>query len=172
MKGSTQKEFGFTLIELILVIALLSIALTITTINLIRPTTQVKLNTQSEDIYSIVKEAQNKAINTNIGNGSQSDHWGVHFEASKYVLFKGDTYDSADANNFVTTNPQNIVINPNLPCPSPPGDCQNIVFQRISGEVKNYDNTKNSICITETASNKNKLLLINFIGTLIIQNGC
>ncbi|MDP2720633.1 MAG: prepilin-type N-terminal cleavage/methylation domain-containing protein [bacterium] len=172
MKKWFVRQNGFTLIELVLVVALLGIILIITTVNLVRPVSKTKADSVATDIVSIIQEAQTKAINTDTAGTPQAVDWGVHFENNKYILFKGSSFNSSDATNFVVDTPPNISLNSDLPCPSPPGNCNNIVFAKISGEVVGFDETKNSVCVTETATNKSVLLIINFIGVVNVQSGC
>ena len=166
MKKTCSTYRGFTLIELLLVMALLSTILTLATINLFKPTAQAKINSVSADVTAIIREAQNKAINTDTNGEAASNEYGVHFEANKYVLFKGDTYTPADPNNFVVDVPQSVTINANLPSNS-------AVFQRISGEVVSFDDARSTVCIRETALNKTVLLRLNFVGVVdVLQQGC
>lgn len=171
-KKYSNNSNGFSLIELILVIALLSIILGITTVTLFRPVAKANLNTVSTDIFSLLREAQNRAINTDTSGDPQSNDYGLHFETNSYTLFKGTTYTPGDASNFKVDTAANISLSPTLPCPSPPGDCNNIVFQRVSGEVLAYDDVNNNICVSETSTNKQTLLTINFLGVVNEQNGC
>ena len=171
-KFDRSKQSGVTLIELIIVISLLSIILTIGSVNLFRPTEQASLETASTSLTSLLRESQNKATNTDSQGDPASDDYGVHFESDKAILFKGATYSNGDPANFEVSLPSNITATPNLPCPSPPGNCNNVVFQRISGEVVNFSGSQNSVCLTEGSSGKNILLGVNFIGVVNIQNGC
>lgn len=163
---------GFSLIELILVIALLSIILGITTVTLFRPVAKANLNTVSTNIFSLLREAQNQAINTDTSGDPQSNEYGIHFETDSYTLFKGSTYISNDSSNFVVTTKNNISISPSLPCPAPPGDCNNVVFEKISGEVLGFVPANNTVCVTETGTNKQVLLNVNFVGGISVQDGC
>jgi len=170
-KHSSQPP-GFSIIELILVIAILSIILGITTTTLFRPVAKANLDTVSIDIFSLLRQAQNRAINTDTSGDPQSNEYGIHFETDSYTLFKGSVYSSGDSSNFIVTTKNNISISPSLPCPSLPEDCNNVVFKKISGEVLGFDPASNTICVTETGTNKAALFIINFVGGISIQNGC
>jgi len=164
--GFAYRQAGFTLIELILVLALLTTILTLATVNLFKPTAQANIDSASTDVVSILREAQNKAVNTDTGGGVASNEYGVYFEATKYTLFKGTVFNPADPNNFAVNTPQGITLAPNLPGSS-------VVFQRISGEVVGFDSAKNTVCIRETALNKTALLRVNFVGVVdVLQQGC
>ena len=157
---------GFTLIELLVVIALLAVILTITTTNLFKPTAAAKVDSISVDVASILRTAQNKAINTDTNGGATSNEYGVYFEATKYTLFKGTVFNPADPNNFAVSAPQGVTLTANLPSSS-------VVFQRISGEVTSFDGTRNTVCAREATLNKTTLLRINFVGVVdVLQQGC
>jgi prepilin-type N-terminal cleavage/methylation domain-containing protein len=167
-----DKPKGFTLIELLLVIALFSTILILVTVNLFRPISQNQISSASSEISSILNQAKNRAMNSDSAGGASSERHGVHFESNKYVLFVGDSYDSSDTKNFELLTPNNISLSPTLPCPSPPGDCNNIVFEKISGEVIGFDDLSNSVCVTENSSNKTFLLKVNFVGVVDVQETC
>lgn len=171
-KSLNIKETGFSLIELLVVIALLSIVLVFVSINLFSPSEKAKLDSISTNVVSTLREAQNKAINTDTQGESQANEYGVHFESDKFILFQGTSFDSGDEKNFVINLPGSITITPNLPCPSPPGDCNNIVFEKISGEVSNFNSLENTVCINETSTGKDILITINFVGVTNVQEGC
>lgn len=172
IKKSCSKDHGFSLVELMIVIALLTVVLILTTVNLFKPVSKAKIDSTSSDLTSLLREAQNKAINTERESGITSDEYGVHFEINKYILFKGATYDPNGSDNFEVYTPENLTLTPNLPCPSPPGECNNVVFKRISGEVVSFDNSKNTVCLAENATNKKVLLTVNFVGVVDVQEGC
>jgi prepilin-type N-terminal cleavage/methylation domain-containing protein len=166
MKKICSNYRGFTLIELLLVMALLGTILTLATVNLFKPTAQAKIDSVSADVTAIIREAQNKAINTDTNGEATSNEYGVHFEAGKYTLFKGAVFNPTDPNNFVVAAPQAITIAANLPS-------NNVVFQRISGEVVSFDGARNTVCIRETTLNKTVLLRVNFVGVVdVLQQGC
>jgi hypothetical protein len=136
------------------------------TVNLFKPVSQVKINTMAADVTSILREAQNKAVNTYTNGEATSNEYGVHFEVGKYTLFKGVVFNPTDPNNFAVSAPQAITIAANLPS-------NNVVFQRISGEVASFDGARNTVCIRETALNKTVLLRVNFVGVVdVLQQGC
>lgn len=173
MKDAALSQKAFTLIELVLVIALLGVLLAIVTFNLFRPVSKATIAAVSSDIISLLSEAQTKAINTDTSGSAQTDPYGVHFDADKYILFKGGLFNTSDPNNFVVDVSPSVVITPNLPCPSPPSDCNNVVFDKVSGEIASFDPANNTICVSETASGKSVLLTINFLGVVNdVQQGC
>ena len=157
---------GFTLIELLVVIALFSTILMLATVNLFKPVSSAKIDSVSSDIVSVTREAQNKAMNTHTQGQVLTSPYGIHFETNRYILFKGASFNASDPNNFVVNVPQGLVISPNLPS-------SNVVFQQISGEVAGSDNSKNTVCLKETSSNKTVLIRVNFVGVVdVLQQAC
>lgn len=168
MKNSPfSKTSGFTLIEVLTIVSLLSTILVFSSINLFSPVQKAKLDTTSADINSIIREAQNKAISSDTSGVGATDNYGIHFESDKYVLFKGSSYNVGDPNNFVVNIPEGVVISQiNLPS-------GNVVFRKLSGEVINFDNNLNNICIQEAATGQTVVIRLNFIGVAdVVEQNC
>jgi len=160
------------LIEIILIISLLGTILAIATPNLFTPLGVEKVNSLSTDIISLLKDAQTKAISSETFGQGLTEDFGIHFAQNSYTLFKGSVYNPADTNNFSVATPNSLSIVPNLPCPVIPNDCNNIVFSRLTGEVQNFDQAKNSLCISDSISNTIKLET-NYLGVVNAQTaGC
>jgi prepilin-type N-terminal cleavage/methylation domain-containing protein len=171
MKKLAQSQ-GFTLIEVLLVVSLISISLIVVSVNLIRPLPKAKLDEVSGGIVSTLHEAATKAGSGDTQGGPTSSEYGVHFETSSYTLFKGTTFVQGGSDNFEVSLPAETSLTPNLPCNSPPTDCNNIVFQKISAEVVNFSPSQNSLCVNDLATNKTTRISINFLGVVDAQAGC
>lgn len=161
-------ENGFSLIEILLVISLMVIILSLATPNLFNPLGQEKVNSLASDITINLKDAQIKAMYSETLGQAATAEFGVHFSTSSYTLFRGTVFNPADTNNFSVTLTNGLSINLNLPCLSSPNDCNNIIFSKLSGEVQNFDQTKNSLCLTDTLNNR-ILLTTNFLGVINAQ---
>lgn len=165
-------EEGFSLIEILLVVSLFIVVLTISSTNLFNPLGVEKVNNLSTDITSLLKDAQAKAMASETSGQGTTSEFGIHFTSSSYTLFKGSIFNPADTNNFTANVASGLSIAPNLPCPSSPNDCSNIVFSRLSGEVLNFNQTQNSLCLADNLGNK-ILLTTNYLGVVNAQiNGC
>ena len=171
-KFTAFSENGFSLVEILLVVSFFVIIFSFTTTNLFSPLGREKVNGLSKDVISILKDAQIKAMNSEtLGQGVNSE-FGVHFSASSYTLFRGIVFNPLDTNNFLVSVPTGLAINPNLPCPASPNDCNNIIFSKLTGEVQNFDQAKNSLCLTDSLNNR-ILLTTNFLGVIDAQtSGC
>ncbi len=165
-----HSEKGFSLIEILLVISLMVIILSLATPNLFNPLGKEKVSSLTNDLTANIKDAQTKAMHSEtLGQGATSE-FGVHFTANNYTIFRGTIFNPADADNFSVSVESGLTINPNLPCLSSPNDCNNIVFSKLTGEVQNYDQTKNSLCLVDTLNNR-MLITTNLLGVINAQTG-
>src|SRR3990167_7170531 len=115
MKDKLDHPKGFTLIEVLLVVSLLSISLVLVSINLIRPLPKAKIESVSSDIVSLLNEAATKSGSGDTQGGINSSEYGVHYETDRYTLFKGTVFTPGSNDNFQVTLPQGINISANLP---------------------------------------------------------
>lgn len=169
-KFTALSENGFSLIEIVVVIAILAIILSFSVPNLFSPLSIEKVNSMANDITANLKDAQTKAMNSEtLGTGANSE-FGVHFTTNSYTVFIGTVFNPADTNSFSVATPTGLSIIPNLPCPSGPNNCNNIVFSKLAGEVQNFDQIKNSLCLTDSLNNR-ILLTTNFLGVINAQTG-
>ena len=146
--------YGFTFIELILVISLFSIIFVFIIPSIVRPRSFADIVSTQELIYSTVKEAQSLAMT------NPQKEYGIHFEQDKFILFEGSVYSLSDPNNLETTLTTNLAIE-SITLPS--GD---IIFSQLSGEVQNYTSGQDSFVLRENNTNDTKIFTINKIGTL------
>lgn len=91
---------GFTLIELIIVVAFLGIAGALTVV-LIRNQLLGSLESEVQAIRSRLQEAQTRAI-----AGVEGTHWGIYFNnassAPWYALFPGSSFSAASSTYFLS----------------------------------------------------------------------
>ncbi|HEX7042241.1 MAG TPA: type II secretion system protein [Patescibacteria group bacterium] len=156
----TKDERGFTLVELILVMGIVAILLGFVTINLIKAQNSSSISSTLNTVISDIKNQQIKAMVGDAQGGAAESSYGVHFDTSKYVLFKGSTYNSSDTSNFVVNlTPDLIFTNINLPS-------GNIIFSVQSGEVSGFVIGQNTVDIESTNSSKTYTITINQYGVI------
>ena len=78
---------GFTIIELIVVLAIFAITAATTLPFLGRFQQRETLTTISEDVTRALRTAQHKAM-----AGEHDAHWGVQFDRGAYILYAGPNY--------------------------------------------------------------------------------
>ncbi len=82
---------GFTMTEVIIVIALLGLFLTLTAPFGMEFYRQQILNQETASLENNLKNAQSRAI-----SGKEDSSWGIKFFEEHYVLFAGDSYGERD----------------------------------------------------------------------------
>jgi type II secretory pathway pseudopilin PulG len=124
-----SREIGFTLLEIVLAISILT-ALAIITIAAFSPFKQgTDLDTTTERVLGVVLEARAKTLSSQ--NASQH---GVHFETSRVVLFVGSTYNASDPTNEELLLPDTIDIS----AITLNGGGDDVIFTRLTGETAEY----------------------------------
>jgi prepilin-type N-terminal cleavage/methylation domain-containing protein len=146
---------GFTLIELLVVISILSVLMLITFASFRLFSGQVTLDTTSQQILSTLELARTRTL----ASKDESQH-GVHFETTKYVLFKGSTYSDSDPENKEYNLSSSEIYEINLSG----GD--DVVFTRVRGTTINNGSIK--VRLTADTS-KTKTILVNSSGSVSLQ---
>ena len=163
MKKNNTKLSGFTLIELIVSMAIIAIFTGIITISLINIEPRSSLTTTAATLISDIKLQQLKAMTGGIKNNAASE-FGVFFENDKYILFSGINYTPADPSNTIVSYDENI----RLTSINFPGS--QIVFNRIKGEISGFIPESDSLTLKNLVSNDEQTLTFNKLGAVISLN--
>lgn len=154
-----QKNQGFSLIEIIVVMSIFSILIGIVTTNLLNSKQKASLNTSTT---LLVADITNQQLNAMMGENEVGSitNKGIYFEPTRYILFKGDQYSATDSSNFVVTldEPQQFA---NITFPN-----ATLLFASISGEVINFATATSTIGFKNVVSNEQKTLQINRYGVI------
>ncbi|OGD85668.1 hypothetical protein A2164_03070 [Candidatus Curtissbacteria bacterium RBG_13_35_7] len=154
---SHQRRSAFTLIEILLVIAIFAILAGFTTINLIKPQTSASINSTVNTLVADIKEQQLKSMVGDTEGQSIAQTYGVRFETNRYILFHG-MYNPSEPSNFEINLDSNTTFT-NLP------STQEFIFLKKSGEIIN----PNSLTIQNNETNEQKTLTINRLGAITIN---
>jgi len=148
---------GFTLIELLIVTAISMILLIIVLARFGAFGGQVDLNTASQRILSTLQRARNQTL------ASENETvYGVHFEAARYVLFQGATYDPLDTDNVDYDLDTTEIYSINLAG----GTGRDVVFDRVRGTTAN----NGSVSVRLLADNsKTQTILVSLQGQVSLQ---
>ncbi len=155
---------GLTLVEVIIVIGIISILTSFSGFSLIRSRNVASMDSVTATIISDIRSQQLKSMNGNIQIGNQSPYNGIYFKPDGYVLFRTQTYESSNSDNYeinLSVDNQFSVIN--LP------DNQ-IVFSDLGGEILNYDPVRNFITVRNINSGQEETLYFNLYGVVYETN--
>lgn len=119
MKTSRAAERGFTLIEIVLVVALIAL---IAGVGLQLPHLFSQSYARDADVFRLVTLFYR--AETLAATGRDNAEWGVKIEGGRGVLFRGTSYDERDAtaDEFIDLESRSVV-----------GSVSEIVFKRGSG---------------------------------------
>ena len=122
---------GFTILELVISIAIIAIISVAISTNLISFQRVASLDAAAKDIVSQLRSVQNKALSGEDGNSDGTgDSWGVRFSNSTYdtyAEFYGASFNSANVTGTTTLSSSVIFINPASSA------TKDIVFTKITG---------------------------------------
>lgn len=120
---------GFSFIELVIVIGILTIISGVAILFLRSLVIQTDLSGNAKNIISTLNLAKSKTVSS-----EGASQWGAHFEADKFAIFKGATYNAGDANTKIYNLPTALEIS----TISLNGGGNNVLFTRITGQTSNY----------------------------------
>lgn len=152
---------GFTLIELIVTLSVLTILTGLTSVNLLGFYAKNTLNTSIPILISDLKQQQLKAMVGDTDGDTSHSAYGIYFQSDRYTLFQGPSYSDIDTANF------DIVLNRDLQFSNIFLPDSQIVFASGSGEVANYDQNFDYVTLKNTSTDETKTVRINQYGTII-----
>jgi prepilin-type N-terminal cleavage/methylation domain-containing protein len=158
-----SKIAGFTFIELLVVMTILAVLFTLSAVNIGNLIPKATSRSSLEAIISDLKQQQNKAMLGDTEGRASSTAYGVHFDQGQYVLFYGDSYDSADTSNSVFELGDILQFqNTNLPS-------SNVIFAQNSGELLEFAGSDFQFVLNNTANGQSQIVIINRYGVININ---
>lgn len=155
---------GYTLIELLLVIGLLAILLSLGGVVFSNFVRQDQVQSEAEKIQNLIQEARVRTVSGYTLGGELSLNFGVYFDSDRYILFPGLIYSAEDDRNQVFLLPSGWRFSPIF---FPGGS---VVFEKVSGEVGNYDPAQNFVTLVDSRSGQAKKITVNRLGVVILSD--
>lgn len=122
---------GFTILELIISIAIIALISVAVGMELITFQRVASLDAAAKDVVSQLRSVQNKALSGEDGNSDGTgDAWGVRFSNNTddtYAEFYGSSFNSTNVTGTTTLSSSVVFTNP------APGATKDIVFTKITG---------------------------------------
>ena len=147
MRRRLNSSAGFTLVEMLVVLALFAILAALTTVNLGQTQTTTNLATTVDTMLADIKRQQLLAMAGDTGSTTTQQSQGILVQSNQYTLFAGSTFNAGDNNNFVISAPQNTTFSTTLPGST-------VLFTKGPGDVSGFVNGSNTITITSKGSSK------------------
>ncbi len=120
-----KRNSGLTLIEILVVIGVIGAIFVFAAVIDIGSITRESVISEQANLIALLGKARSRAMN----NIEHSPH-GVHIGADEYVLFQGNTFNSADTAN------ESIERNPNITIDTSSISTTDIVFNQLRGDAE------------------------------------
>lgn len=151
---------GFTLIEAIIVTALLSLLVSIASFALLRPQATASVEAVAGVLISDIKGQQLRAM---VGDGGSQGPFGIHFTQDRYILFQGQQYEAFDPNNFAVVLDSGVRL---IDITWPNGE---LIFAKRSGEVSDFTDEQNTTTVVHIGTGEQQTITINRFGAITIN---
>ncbi len=152
-----MKYRGFTFIELIVTVAIFSVAVSAILNSFGQLNQNQVINKNTELVATILREARSLTLASRGGN-----QYGVHLESSQVVLFRGSVYSSSDPDNIYY--PLNAL--GNISVITLAGGGSDVVFDRLTGDTSQSGTIKLSL-LADPSSTRT----ITISGTGLVETG-
>jgi prepilin-type N-terminal cleavage/methylation domain-containing protein len=152
---------GFTVIEFIVVMAIIATLFGLGGVLLLSVQRQASITNTANKLVVDIKEQQLKAMVGDTGGSETASPSGIYFYPDKYILFRGDSFDSADPSNFVTNLDYGLQFSQiNL--------FENqIKFTPGSGEILGFVSGSDNVVLKNTTNTDSKTVKINSLGVVV-----
>lgn len=133
-----EKLSGFSLLQVLLVVAIFMVIVSLTVPNLYQWQTGVQINTIATEIGQNLRRAQVKAM-----SGFNNSNWGVYFSDNSYTIFIGDSYSGRDQSwdedylvlssiTMINDFSDEIIFSQNTGLPNTDGE---VIISNLSGDI-------------------------------------
>lgn len=156
----TLKQYGYSLIEVLVIITLFIILSGLTTITLLNSQHTASSQAALVSFITDVKGQQVKAMQGDTEGRNSPDYYGIHIASTSYTLFHGISFNPADSTNLT------IPLDGTLQFNSVTFTNSNIIFIPISGEIYGYSSAANTLVLQDTTNQQKKTLQFNYLGVL------
>ncbi len=148
---------GFTLLEMIIVIALGGLALYLITTIFVSLRSATTVERVARDVSSLIEKAHSQTL-----AGIDGYQYGVHLETGRAVLYRGSSYNSADPTNEISILDASVMIS----SIDLVGGGSDILFSKLSGKAGGYGTTTISL-VSDTT--KFKYVVVTQAGAISVK---
>lgn len=155
-----RNKHGFSIPEVMVVMAIILMSSGLIFGNLFSLRQSTSLTATVDSLVADLKEQQTKAMVGDTEGAGITGNYGIHFEATRYILFHGSTYSSVDPKNVA------VDLDPSTQFSSVTFPNAQVTFAPQSGDIAGFSNGLNTIILKDNKSTKQKTITINRYGTI------
>lgn len=163
MKIVHRATEGATLVELIVIMAVVGILARVVTLNLFQGQQRASLTVTRDLLISDIRKQQHRAMVGMTSTPGVYLDYSIRFEAQRYILYPGIVYDSNNVANEVT------MLDPVLQFDPIDVSGGTVTFSRVSGEVRGYDENNRSITLKNIQTGSQYVISFNTLGVPFVQ---
>lgn len=158
MEEKRVRSSGVSLIELIVVIAIIGTMARLVTLDLFRGQQRVSLTAARDAVIRDIRDQQLRAMSGDTTTPGVYVDYSIRFEPTRYVLFPGSVY--------VSDNPQNttVLLDGILRFTSVVFPSATVTFARLSGDIRNFAAGNDSVTLTNTQTSEQFRIQLNIHG--------
>jgi len=155
---------GFTLMELIVVMAIIFMISGFVTIGLLNQQRTTSLSSSADILIADINSQKTKAMSGTTDGLANAENYGIYFLEDRYILFKGESFQETDPANFT------IMLDEDIKFSTINFAGNSIVFSVQTGEIMGFLEGNNSIVIQDLSGGESKTITINRYGVVINAN--
>ena len=159
-----MKSHGFTFIEVIVVMGVMATFLGIGVISLVGSQRKASVTQAVDTLVSDLRSQQTKAMVGATVGGMVPAGYGIYFQANRYVLFSGASYNSLDPSNASVP-----ILSP-LTISTIGFSGSAVIFLAKSGEVAGFTSGADSVAVRQNDSGQTKTIRLNRYGVVTSIN--
>jgi prepilin-type N-terminal cleavage/methylation domain-containing protein len=144
---SRTHQAGFTLVEILVVVAIIAVIFGLSVVSLGQPQAATNRQDATDTLLSDIKNQQLFAMVGTTGSTSSQQPAGIFVQSNQYTLFTGSSYSAGDGYNYVVAAPQGTTFGTTFPSSI-------IQFNKGAGDVSGFINGSNTITITTSAGTR------------------
>lgn len=154
---------GFTVIEILVSLFIFTTIIMLPTLFFWGIGRNNDLEATTREVISAINGAQANTISGKSTDGQQPISHGIHFAFSYYVVFTGASYNPNDSNNARNDLSTGMSFS-QIQLPN-----SEILFEKVTGKVLNYDADQNYIVLRENNTQKTKRITVSSAGAANFQ---
>jgi type II secretory pathway pseudopilin PulG len=155
-----RKQRGFLLVELVVVFGMVAVLVGMTTLLISGAQRKATLTGTIETLVVDIRSQQTKAMSSVLAGETVPAGYGIRFETTRYILYSGVVYNSADTSNAV------ITLDPRVTFSAITLPDNSMAFAAKSGEIVGFSPMQNTVVLHHMDSGETKTIQMNRYGII------